>query len=54
MGLIPFLIALRFMDKFIDKKALWDSSSGVYFMGLKANEVVVRQNELPSKYLGMQ
>ena len=53
-GSIPFLIALRFMDKFIDKKALWDSSSGVYFMGLKANEVVVMQNELPSKYLGMQ
>jgi SAM-dependent methyltransferase len=51
---IPFLIIFRFLDKFIDKRAFWDSSSGVYFMGVKEKELVVMQNELPSKYLGMQ
>lgn len=50
---LPFSILFRFLDKTLDKRALYDSSSGVFFLGRK-NTLDIKQNELPSLYEGLQ
>jgi SAM-dependent methyltransferase len=50
---LPFAIIFRIGEKFIDKRSLYDASSGVYFLGKKSNETVSHKN-LVKLYKGMQ
>ncbi|MAS50317.1 MAG: SAM-dependent methyltransferase [Chloroflexi bacterium] len=50
---MPFTILLRFLDKFLDKSSLYDSSSGVFFLG-KKTQSQLPQKDLIDLYKGMQ
>lgn len=49
----PFAIILKLFDRLIDDRALWDSSSGVYFLGRRADQALM-QADLPKAYRGFQ
>ena len=50
---LPFTIILRFLDNFISSDSLYDSSSGVYFLGKKA-QIKLSKRDLISLYKGLQ
>tara|TARA_A100000164_G_scaffold49113_1_gene37712 strand:+ start:115 stop:1053 length:939 start_codon:yes stop_codon:yes gene_type:complete len=50
---LPFSIILRFLDSIISKDSLYDSSSGVFFLGKKSNKIISK-TELIKLYKGMQ
>ena len=50
---LPFSIILRFMDRLISKDSMYDSSSGVFFLGKKSNGKISK-TELIKLYKGMQ
>jgi SAM-dependent methyltransferase len=50
---IPFTIILRFLDNFVSEESLYDSSSGVYFLGKKA-KIELSKTDLISLYKGSQ
>tara|TARA_E500000331_G_C17264009_1_gene716437 strand:+ start:2509 stop:3447 length:939 start_codon:yes stop_codon:yes gene_type:complete len=50
---LPFSIILRFLDGLISKESLYDSSSGVFFLGVKSNKIISK-TELVTLYKGMQ
>ena len=50
---LPFTIILRFLDGIISKDSLYDSSSGVFFLGVKSNKIISK-TELVTLYKGMQ
>lgn len=50
---IPFAIILRFIGKFVDNRSLFDASSGVYFLGIKSDDIISHK-DLIELYKGMQ
>ena len=50
---IPLGLIFKQIDKLADEKALFDSSSGVYFLGKKSN-VIITHKELIALYDGLQ
>lgn len=50
----PALIVLRLLDRLVDPRALWDGSSGVFFLGKKSCGVPLPQRDLPRIYEGFQ
>jgi SAM-dependent methyltransferase len=49
----PFAMLAGLFDRLADRRAMWDSSSGVYFLGSKA-EQSIQQRDLPKAYQGFQ
>jgi SAM-dependent methyltransferase len=49
----PFAMLAGLLDRWSDPRAMWDSSSAVYFLGSRA-EQPMRQSELPKGYRGLQ
>lgn len=49
----PFAMLAGLFDRWSDPRAMWDSSSGVYFLGRRA-EQPIKQRDLPQAYRGMQ
>jgi SAM-dependent methyltransferase len=49
----PFAMALRQLDRLTDHRALWDSASGVYFLGARSDQPL-KQSELTQGYRGFQ
>lgn len=50
---IPFFVIFRFLEIFSDRKSLWDSSSGVFFLG-KKDGTSITAKDIPSLYKGFQ
>jgi SAM-dependent methyltransferase len=51
---IPFFLAARALDPLVGESALWDASSGVYFLGIKGDAQPMRAKDLPILYRGLQ
>jgi SAM-dependent methyltransferase len=49
----PLAMALRQLDRLTDRRALWDSASGVYFLGARSDQPL-KQSELTQSYRGFQ
>jgi SAM-dependent methyltransferase len=49
----PFAMLAGLFDRLADSRAMWDSSSAVYFLGSRA-EQPIKQSELPKSYRGLQ
>jgi SAM-dependent methyltransferase len=50
----PFYLFLRFLDRFASKNSLYDSASGVYFLGKKNGSSKLRHIDLKLLYQGLQ
>jgi hypothetical protein len=49
----PLYPILRFLDRFTAEKAMFDSSSGVYFLGKKGN-AKIQHADVRMLYRGLQ
>ena len=50
---IPLGIFFRFIERFADKRSLYDGSSGVFFLGRKSNKKISHK-DLVRLYSGLQ
>ena len=48
---LPFYFAGRFIDIFVSQKAMWDSGSGVFFLGRRST-TAIKMADLPKLYEG--